>query len=86
MAYALHRSKLVARFIPVLGLIGGPLVFGADVALIFGVPRSDLGVCVVPIFAWEICLAIFLITKGFRSTAAAPRAPSDDSQLLLTAA
>jgi hypothetical protein len=86
MAYALYRSKLVARFIPVLGLIGGPLVFGANVALMFGVPRPDLGVCVVPVFAWEICLAVFLITKGFRSTAATPTVPSDERHPLVTAA
>ena len=86
MAYALYRSKLVARFIPVLGLIGGPLVFVANVALMFGVPRYDLGVLVVPVFAWEICLTIFLITKGFRSTAATPDVPVNGRQPQLTAA
>ena len=77
MAYALYRSKLVARFIPVLGLIGGPLVFAANVAVMFGVPRDDLGVLVIPIFAWEICLATFLILKGFRSPATTTAAPSE---------
>lgn len=77
MAYALYRSKLVARFIPVLGLIGGPLVFAANVGLMFGVPRHDLGVFVVPVFAWEICLAAFLILKGFRATATIPVVPSE---------
>jgi hypothetical protein len=86
MAYALYRSKLVARFIPVLGLIGGPLVFAANVAGMFGVPRHDLGVCVVPVFAWEVCLAIFLITKGYRSTAVTPIVPSDERQPQLTPA
>lgn len=86
IAYALYRSKLVARFIPVLGLIGGPLVFAANVAGMFGVPRHDLGVCVVPVFAWEVSLAIFLITKGYRSTAVTPIVPSDERQPQLTAA
>jgi len=86
MACALYRSRLVARFIPVLGLIGGPLVFAANVAGMFGVPRHDLGVCVVPVFAWEVCLAIFLITKGYRSTAVTPIVPSDERQPHLTAA
>lgn len=86
IAYALYRSKLVARFIPVLGLIGGPLVLAANVAGMFGVPRHDLGVCVVPVFAWEVCLAIFLITKGYRSTAVTPIMPSDERQPQLTAA
>jgi hypothetical protein len=82
MAYGLYRSKLVARFIPVLGLIGGPLVFVANVALMFGVPRQDLGVFVVPVFAWEICLAAFLILKGFRPTATTPVIPSEDQHRL----
>jgi Domain of unknown function (DUF4386) len=86
MAYALHRSKLIARFIPVLGLIGGPLVFAANVAVMSGVPRHDLGVCAVPVFAWEVCLAIFLITKGYRPTAATPSVPSDERQPQLTTA
>jgi hypothetical protein len=52
----------------------------------FGVPRHDLGVCAVPVFAWEVCLAIFLITKGYRSTAVTPIVPSDERQPQLTAA
>jgi len=86
MAYALYRSKLVARFIPVLGLIGGPLVFAANIAGMFGVPRHDLGVCVVPIFAWEVSLAAFLILKGFRLTAVTPSMPLDERQPQLSAA
>jgi hypothetical protein len=86
MAYALYRSKLVARFIPVLGLIGGPLVFAANVAGMFGVPRHDLGVCVVPVFAWEVSLAAFLILKGFWLTAVTPSVPSDERQPQLSAA
>lgn len=85
MAYALYRSKLVARFIPFLGMIGGPLVFAANVASMFGVPRSDVGVLVVPIFAWEVSLAIFLITKGFRSASTDPMDRSVNRRLQLTA-
>jgi hypothetical protein len=84
MAYALRRSNLVARFIPILGMIGGPLVFVANIAAVFGVPRHDLGVCVVPIFAWEASLALFLITKGFRSTAVTPSVPREHRQPQLT--
>jgi hypothetical protein len=86
MAYALYRSKLVARFIPVLGLIGGPLVVAANVAFMFGVPRDDLGVPVIPIFAWEICLATFLILKGFRSPATTTNVPSEAQYPQLAAA
>jgi hypothetical protein len=30
---------------------------------------SWIGIVVIPIFAWEITLAIWLITKGFKSSA-----------------
>src|SRR5215218_10372056 len=36
LAYLLHRSGLVTRYIPVLGLIGGPLVFASGAAQLFG--------------------------------------------------
>jgi hypothetical protein len=76
MADALYRSNSWPAFIPVLGLIGGPLVFTANVAVIFGVPRGDLGLFVLPVFAWEIRLAAFLILKGFRSRVTTPYVPS----------
>jgi hypothetical protein len=31
----MYRSGLVPRFLPVLGLVGGPLVFGAATAVLF---------------------------------------------------
>src|ERR1039458_7085596 len=86
IALALYRSKLVARFIPVLGLIGAPPAFRSTVPSMLGGPRHALGACVVPVFAWEVCLAIFLIPKGYRPTAVAPIMPSDERQPQLTAA
>lgn len=78
LACTLYRSGLVARFIPVLGLIGGPLVLASDLAVMFGVyPQlsaiAALGA--VPVFAWEVCLAFHLIVKGFRSTVAVGSTP-----------
>lgn len=68
MASLLYRSRLVPRFIPVLGLIGGPLVFAYNTALMFGASGqivSWAAIGVIPIFAWEVTLAIRLIAKGF---------------------
>lgn len=75
LAWVLLRSQLVPRFIPVLGLIGGPLVLLVNVAKVFGTADQipGLGITVVPIFAWEISLAIYLIARGFRSTTLAQR-------------
>jgi hypothetical protein len=71
MAFLLYRSRLVARFIPVLGLIGGPLVLAVNTALVFGI-IEDLsglvGALVIPIFAWEVSLALWLIVKGFNTS------------------
>ena len=72
LAYLLYRSGLVPRFIPTLGLIGGPLVFAYNTAALFGVePPAWVGLAVIPIFAWEVSLALRLIGKGFNTNASA---------------
>jgi hypothetical protein len=78
LATVLYRSGLVPRFIPVLGLVGGPLVFVSGAAQLFGLfPQISAwaAVTAVPVFAWEICLAVYLIVKGFRPSARAATAP-----------
>jgi hypothetical protein len=74
MAYVLFSSHLVPRFIPVLGLIGGPLIIIITLIRMFGgvdqlPPWGALAV--IPIFAWEVSLALWLITRGFRQPALA---------------
>jgi hypothetical protein len=81
MAYLMYTSRLVPRFIPVLGLIGGPLVFAFNTARMFGASDQILAwavVAVIPIFTWEVTLAIRLIGWGFNpaASAAGPR-PAD---------
>jgi hypothetical protein len=74
MAWIMLESRLVPRFIAVLGLVGGPLVFAFNVVKMFGFSEQMMpwaGLAVVPIFSWEICLAIHLIVKGFRPAALA---------------
>ena len=74
MAYLMYRSRLVPRFIPVLGLIGGPLIFIVNAAKMFGSIEQNsplLLFAVFPIFAWEVSLAIWLIVKGFNRSAVA---------------
>ncbi|WP_436492516.1 DUF4386 domain-containing protein [Actinokineospora sp. HUAS TT18] len=69
LAYLFYRSGLVPRFIAVLGLIGGPLVFVSAIGVLFGlyeqvsVPGS---LAAVPVFLWELSLAVWLIAKGFK--------------------
>lgn len=75
MAYLLYRSRYVPRFIPTLGLIGGPLIFALNAAQLFGIfvqVPAWAGIAVLPIFTWEVSLAIWLIVKGFKAAALAP--------------
>lgn len=72
LAVVLYRSGLVARFIPMLGLVGAPLVFAINITKVFDlVLPAWLGLGVVPLFAWEVCLAVYLLAKGFRKAALA---------------
>jgi hypothetical protein len=69
MAYLMFRSGLVPRFIGALGLVGGSLIFASATATLFGVydQVSAWGlIAAVPVFAWELSLAGWLIIKGFR--------------------
>jgi|GEM_PF-2139161 len=68
----LYKSNLFPRLISVLNLMGGPLVFISAVLVLFGLflDLSIWGVIfVIPVFAYEIFLAIWHIMKDFSSTA-----------------
>ena len=70
LAYAMFRSGLVPRFIAVLGLIGGPLIFASAIAELFGLYKQVSAVgslTAIPVFAWELSLACYLLGRGFRS-------------------
>jgi Domain of unknown function (DUF4386) len=65
----LYRSRLVPRALPVLGLIGGPLLIIAVFATLFGGGVALHGLAalpVLPVAAWEFSLGVWLIVKGFR--------------------
>lgn len=68
LAYLMYRSGLVPRFIAVLGLVGGPMICVSATAVMFGLYEqlSVVGsLAAIPVFAWEVTLAVRLITKGF---------------------
>ena len=65
----MYRSRLVPRVIPMLGLIGGPLLIIAVFATLFGQHTSlggIVGLPVIPVAAWEFSLGLWLTFKGFR--------------------
>ena len=71
---AMLRSRLVPRIIPLMGLVGAPLLLAANVATMLGTNEqfSLLSALALPgIFFWELSLGIYLVAKGFRPAALA---------------
>lgn len=69
-SYIFYKSKLVPRFIPILGLTGSALVLLAALLEMFGVIDQVSawgGILALPIFANEMILAVWLILKGLMS-------------------
>jgi hypothetical protein len=74
LGYVMYRSGLVPRILPVMGLIGAPLLLASDIAIFFGLydrmaPIAALAA--LPIAAWEFSLGVYLTVKGFRPAAVA---------------
>jgi hypothetical protein len=73
LGYLMYRSALVPRGMAVLGLIGGPVLVAAAVAILFGVFEAGSVwqiIATMPEFFWELSLGIWLIVKGFNPSAA----------------
>jgi hypothetical protein len=65
----LYRSRLVPRVLPVLGLIGAPLLLASNIGVLFGLWErvSTLpALAAVPIAVWEFSLGVYLTVKGFK--------------------
>jgi hypothetical protein len=63
----MYRSRLVPRVIPVIGLIGGPLLIASVIAtLLGGIKLGSPLFAAVPVAAWEFSLGVWLVVKGFR--------------------
>ncbi|MEU8651399.1 DUF4386 domain-containing protein [Streptomyces sp. NPDC048737] len=68
LAALMYTSRLVPRFIALLGLVGGTMICASATAVLFGVYEQVTGVGVLaalPVFAWEVALAVRLLGKGF---------------------
>ncbi len=65
----MYRSRLVPRILPVLGLIGAPLLISAVIATLFlgiGHVSAWLAIATLPVAAWEFSLGVWLVFKGFK--------------------
>ena len=81
LAYLLYQSKLVPRWISVLGLIGGAVLLAGTSLAMLGLMDVDQGIgmlAVLPGALFELFLPIWLIVKGFNSSAIASLSASTD--------
>lgn len=69
--YLLYKSNLVPKIISVLGMIGGMLIFLSGLFVLFDLYKqiSVWGIIsAIPVFLFEMSLAIWLIIKGFKES------------------
>lgn len=65
----MYRSGLVPRIIPLVGLIGAPLLLASDIAVMFGLWEQfslPAGIATLPVALWEFSLGVYLVVKGFK--------------------
>ena len=68
LGYLMYRSGLVPRWMAMLGLVAGPLLCAAGIAVMFGVFQAagtGQSIATIPEFIWELALGLYLTVKGF---------------------
>src|SRR5439155_25753801 len=69
LGYLLYRSGLVPRVLPLLGLVGVPLLLTGDVGtlLSFWAPVSSVSALLaLPVAVFELSLGVYLTVTGFK--------------------
>ena len=68
LGYLMWKTRLVPRAMSILGLIGGPALLVAGIAVLFGLIEAGStaqAIVTVPEFFWELSLGVWLLVKGF---------------------
>ena len=71
----LYRSRLVPRVLPLIALVGAPLLLVGDLGALFnlwGPTSSVTGLLTLPVAVFEFSLGVWLVVKGFTAAAIAP--------------
>ncbi|WP_245159533.1 DUF4386 domain-containing protein [Blastococcus sp. CT_GayMR19] len=79
----MYRSGLVPRAIPLVGLVGGPLLLASVIGVIFGTHDLADGIHMLagaPIFVWELSLGVYLVVKGFKPSPITASSTARDAQ------
>jgi hypothetical protein len=74
LGWLMWQSRLVPRALSILGLVGGPLVFVAGLAVVLGYIEAGSvaqGIATIPEFFWELGLGFWLLIVGFNKKALA---------------
>jgi Domain of unknown function (DUF4386) len=69
LGYLMYRSALVPRPLAIFGLIGGPLLCAAGVAVLFDAFEAGSAaqfIATIPEIIWEGSLGLYLTFKGFK--------------------
>jgi hypothetical protein len=85
-SYIFYKSKLVPRFISILGMTGATLVFICALLVMFGVIQQVSvwgGILALPVAANEMILAVWLIIKGFNEPAFASMSVKKEREQVL---
>ena len=74
LGYMMWKTRLLPRFLSILGLIGGPALLLGSCGVMFG--HFEFGstahsLSVAPEFLWELLLGIWLLVRGFNPAALA---------------
>jgi hypothetical protein len=72
LGFLLYKSRLVPRFLSLIGIVGGPVLIVGYLALMFGlIGRLDplAGLSALPVALFEFSLGVWLVAKGFNSSA-----------------
>ena len=83
LGYLMYRSALVPRGMAVVGLIGGPVLVAAAVAVLFGIFEAGSVwqiIATMPEFFWELSLGIWLTVMGFRPSPITAGITSDEER------
>jgi hypothetical protein len=87
LGYLMYRSGLVPRRMAMLGLVGGPLIIASGAAVVLGVIEAGgvwQSIAAIPEFLWELSLGLWLLVRGFNSSAVASLFAADSDDGVMT--
>ena len=79
LATVMYRFRLVPRIIPLMGLVGAPLLVTSGLVTMFGgfAQTSSAALAfALPIAAWEFSLGVYMTVKGLKVPVVAADAPA----------